>query len=77
MDRTTSQPIPTGVCLSTVNPCVNVPVNFNRLDTTPARGASVTFQLSSELELCVDEDNSIYQGTWLSGFFHQQDFPGL
>ncbi len=59
---------PTSDCITPSNPCKTVPIDFTRGDMTGARGVSVTFQLSSELELCVDEDSSIHQGTWLSGF---------
>ncbi len=59
---------PDGDCLTASNTCETVPVVFSRVDTTHARGVSVTFQLSNELELCVDEFTSISQGTWLSGF---------
>jgi hypothetical protein len=40
------------VCLTPANTCVTIPVTFNRLDTTPSRGVSVTIQLSPELVLC-------------------------
>jgi nitrous oxidase accessory protein NosD len=56
---------PDGDCLSTNNPCERVSVNFNRTDTTPARAATVTIELSSELVLC---GSGIQQGTWLDGF---------
>jgi hypothetical protein len=39
-------------CVHLTDPCVTVPVMFNRVDTTPLRAVSVTFVLSSELELC-------------------------
>jgi hypothetical protein len=39
---------------------------FNRIDSTPVRGYSATFQLSSELMLCSDERQSIRQGTYLN-----------
>ncbi|MBD3335409.1 MAG: hypothetical protein GF355_07815, partial [Candidatus Eisenbacteria bacterium] len=57
-----------GDCLSIGNTCATVPVNFNRDDTSGARGISVTFQLSSELELCDTYGASIDQGTWLAGY---------
>jgi hypothetical protein len=56
---------PGGDCLSTNNPCETVSVNFNRTDTTPARAATVTIELSSELQLC---GSGIQQGTWLDGY---------
>jgi hypothetical protein len=55
-------------CINIDNPCETVSVNLNRTDTTGARGISVTFELSSEIELCVDAATSIAQGTWLSGY---------
>ncbi len=64
----TVTPDPSGDCLSVTNLCETVPVNFNRVDVTEARGISVTFELSAELELCVDVANSINQGTWLDGY---------
>jgi hypothetical protein len=42
-------------------------VVFSRDDTTPVRGFSVTFELSSELELCGSIAGSIREGTYLSG----------
>ncbi len=53
-----------GFCISTANPCVTVPMIFTRVDSADARGISVTFALSPELELC----GSITQGAWLAGF---------
>ncbi len=65
-------PDPSGLCISTVTPCVTVPVDLVRSDVNDARGASVTFQLSPELELCDSTPaNSIHQGTWLNGYFTQ------
>lgn len=58
----------TGLCISTATPCVTVPIVFNRSDTTPARAATVTFTLSSNLELCGSPGASILQGGWLTGF---------
>jgi hypothetical protein len=55
-------------CLNASHPCDTVDVKFSRLDTTPVRGYSVTFEISSELELC--DSNiwaSIRQGPYLSG----------
>jgi hypothetical protein len=43
---------PPDTCLSIANTCMTVPVVFHRGDTTPLRGATVTFQLSPELVLC-------------------------
>lgn len=61
-------PNTSGLCLSTVHTCVTVPVEFNRVDTGNARGISVTFQLSSNLQLCGTPATSILQGSWLAGF---------
>jgi hypothetical protein len=41
-----------GSAISTVTPCVAVPVIVTRTDPTPAIGYSVTFELSSNLSLC-------------------------
>ena len=71
----TTNEIPDGIsvdpasvrCLNAAFPCDTVEVVFKRRDTTPVRGFSVTFTLSSELELC-DPDvwASIREGTYLS-----------
>ncbi|MBZ0268540.1 right-handed parallel beta-helix repeat-containing protein [bacterium] len=71
---------PDGDCISIANPCETVPVNFNRTDTSGARGVSATFQLSPELMLC-SGTLSVVQGTWLAGFpgqtvFHVVDNGG-
>ena len=60
-------------CLTPTNTCVTVPVVFNRVDTTPSRGVSVTFQLSSELVLCTpdmytDVTMATGVGSWSEGF---------
>ncbi len=60
-------------CLTPANTCATIPVVFNRLDATPARGVSVTFQLSSELVLCTPDiyaDINIASGAgfWGDGF---------
>ncbi len=54
----------TGLCISTATTCVTVPVEFNRLDASPARAVSVTIQLSSNIELC----GAITQGTWIGPY---------
>jgi hypothetical protein len=54
-------------CLSADEPCDEVEVLFSREDTTPVRGYSVTFELSSELELCDVMSASITEDTYLSG----------
>jgi glucose/arabinose dehydrogenase len=58
----------TGLCISPTSTCVSVPVVFNRVTTDDVRSASVTIQLSPELQLC---GGGIQQGTWLSGFNDQ------
>jgi hypothetical protein len=60
-----------GLCISTAHPCVSVPVVFDRVESTPARGASVTFQIdTSKLALCTPGTPalSIHAGPWLAGF---------
>ncbi len=54
-------------CLSSNEPCDTVDVLFSRMDTTPVRGYSATFELSSELELCGTMGASIREGTYLNG----------
>jgi hypothetical protein len=54
-------------CLNIANPCDTVDVTFTRVDATPVRGFSVTFQLSAELALCGSVTASIREGTYLSG----------
>ena len=64
------EPMTNWLCLTPATPCVNVPVVFTRTDATPARGVSVTFQLSSNLQLCdpAHPANSIHQDGWLAAF---------
>jgi hypothetical protein len=50
-DAVAAQPAP-GLCISTATPCVSVPVVWSRNDVTPARGYSVTVELSPNLTLC-------------------------
>jgi hypothetical protein len=60
-----------GLCLSAGHPCVSVPFLFNRSESTPARGVSVTFQIDvAKLALCTPAtpSASIHVGTWLAGF---------
>ena len=64
----TVAPDPAGICVSTDTPCDTVPVVFFRADTSPARAASVTFELDSNLELCGTPAASILQGSWLAGY---------
>ena len=48
----TVSPGPAPSCISTVNPCIVVPVQITRTDAIGIRGYSVTIQLSAELTLC-------------------------
>ncbi|HKQ56618.1 MAG TPA: putative Ig domain-containing protein, partial [Candidatus Eisenbacteria bacterium] len=59
----------TGLCISPTIPCVSVPFEYVRDESTPVRGISVTFQIdTSKLVLCGTPLVSIEQGTWLAGF---------
>jgi PKD repeat protein len=56
-------------CLSQADSCRTVAFTFERLSTTPARGASVTFRLSPELQLCHGNPNlDIQMGSWLQDY---------
>ena len=60
-----------GLCLSRAHPCVSVPVVYTRADSTPTRGASVTFAIdTAKLSLCTPgaPASSIRPGTWLAGY---------
>jgi hypothetical protein len=48
--------------------CIQVPVTLFRSDTSAARGVSVTFQLSPELELCGAPAVSYGPGTFYDGY---------
>ena len=48
----TVTPGPVPSCISTVNPCIVVPVQIARTDAVGIRGYSVNLQLSAELTLC-------------------------
>lgn len=61
---TTITPQPPGVCISTVHPCVEVPVTISRVSATPMRGYSVTLQLSANLAVC---SPGIEQSNYLAG----------
>jgi hypothetical protein len=54
-------------CLNVADPCDTVDVVFTRVDATPVRGFSATFQLSGELALCGGLTASVREGTYLSG----------
>ncbi len=60
-------------CLTPGNTCTSIPVVFNRTDTEPSRGISVTFELSAELVLCTGNTNSDIivatgVGAWAEGY---------
>jgi hypothetical protein len=56
-------------CLSYDLPCDTVDMVFTRVDMTPVRACSVTFELSPELELCdPDPFVSIRQGDYFDGY---------
>ncbi len=57
-------PGPAPSCISTVNPCVTIPVDIARSDNANLRGFSIQVTLSSELALC---GSGISEGTYLSG----------
>ncbi len=60
---------PAGVEITPCDPCLTVPVVLHRGDTTPIRGFSITFELSSELQLCGSEIVPAYgAGSWVDGF---------
>jgi hypothetical protein len=54
-------------CVSIDNPCVeDIPFAITRSDAAHMRGFTVTFSLSTEIDLC-DGLNSIAEGTYLNG----------
>ncbi len=57
-------PQPPATCITPALACVAVPVNFDRVDTTPVRGYSVTLTLGGGLALC---GSGIVEGGYLSG----------
>jgi len=75
-------PVTAGLCLSAVHPCVTVPFVYQKGDSVPAVGASVTFQLDSRFALCTPGNPalSILPGSWLAGYandvFHVIDHGG-
>jgi len=66
-------PIPPDSCLSTIYPCLTVPVWINRTDNASMRAWSVTFQLSPELALC-GGPGSIAEGAYLTDANPSTDF---
>ena len=63
--------------ISACNPCVTVPIEFSRTDNSPLRGVSITFQLSSELELCAGTSSvtlATGMGSLYDGFTNTQLF---
>jgi hypothetical protein len=65
-DPTSVAPEAPATCVSTVTPCVTVPVDITRSDATPVRGCSIDVELSPNLMLC-NGLASITEGTYLSG----------
>ncbi len=60
---------PAGVEITPCDPCLTVPVVLHRGDTTPIRGFSITFETSSELQLCGSGIVPAYgAGSWVDGF---------
>jgi len=57
-------PGPVAGCITDAT-CMTVPVNIARTTSDPMRGFSVSFTLSAELDLCIDE-SSITEGTYLN-----------
>lgn len=51
--------------------CVEIPVYLSRTDVSAARGVSVTFALSAELELCGTPTISLGAGTFYDGYASQ------
>ena len=60
-------PDPESTCLTAATPCNTVSFDITRTDAAGMRAFSVTFQLSSELELCTGSPGDIAEGTYLSG----------
>lgn len=64
----------TGLCLSALQPCVDVPFLFAQGESAPVRGISVTFQLdTTKLALCTPGTpaSSIRIGSWLAGYVNR------
>ncbi len=60
---------PSGVEITPCAPCLTVPVVLHRSDSTPIRGFSITFELSSELQLCGSGIVPSYgTDSWVNGF---------
>lgn len=67
-----------GPAPSEINGCTNcilIPIDLSRSDVSAARGVSVTFELSPELELCGTPTISLGPGTFYDGYAGQvQEF---
>ena len=64
-----------GLCISTANPCVSVPVEYTRGESVPARGLKVAFAIDpSMLALCTPDTPaaSIRAGTWFGDLANRQ-----
>jgi hypothetical protein len=60
-------PMPADSCLTGATPCNTVSFDIARSDNAGIRGFTITFQLSSELELCTGSLGDIAEGTYLNG----------
>ncbi len=66
--------VTTGLCVNPAHSCVAVPFVYQRTDSVPARGVSVTFQIdTARLALCTPSSpySSIQMGSWLDAFSNQ------
>src|SRR5262249_42983602 len=62
-----------GLAISSAHPCVSVPFDYARGESTPARGVTVSFQLdATKLALCSTPAASIHLGAWFTGFANTQ-----
>ena len=64
----TVTPAPEAHCLSIEEPCNVVSFVLDRTDASPARGYSVTFELSDNLALCNDLLSDIVKGSFFDGY---------
>ena len=61
--------------LNDCDDCLDIPVSLTRLDTSAARGVSVTFELSSNLELCGTPVVSSGTGAFYDGYVRRAGAP--
>ncbi len=59
--------LPLSQCLSTSRPCLSLPINIHRSDSSPLRGFSLNLRLSGNLQLCsglssIQEFTYMFQG---------------